>query len=129
MDTPGAVYIILELMEGGELFDRIKCSIQLQEREAKLIFYQLVQAVKYLHDNQITHRDLKVSWSYLKKERGCKIVNFFLGFIVTKGEVNRVFNMQCLMYECWPENGFMWHVIVTKEPTPIVIIWGKCVAL
>jgi Serine/threonine protein kinase len=61
MDTPGAVYIILELMEGGELFDRIKCSIQLQEREAKLIFYQLVQAVKYLHDNQITHRDLKVS--------------------------------------------------------------------
>lgn len=64
VDTPSALYIILELMEGGELFDRIKSSGQLNEREAKLIFYQIVQAVKYLHDNKITHRDLKVSWSY-----------------------------------------------------------------
>jgi serine/threonine-protein kinase Chk2 len=61
VDTPSALYIILELMEGGELFDRIKSSGQLNEREAKLIFYQIVQAVKYLHDNKITHRDLKVS--------------------------------------------------------------------
>jgi serine/threonine protein kinase len=48
-------------MEGGELFDRIQRSQQLKEPEAKLIFYQIVQAVKYLHDNKITHRDLKVS--------------------------------------------------------------------
>jgi serine/threonine-protein kinase Chk2 len=61
VDTPGALYIILELMEGGELFDRIKRSRRLNEREAKLIFYQIVQAVKYMHDNKITHRDLKVS--------------------------------------------------------------------
>jgi serine/threonine-protein kinase Chk2 len=60
MDTLDAVYIVLELMEGGELFDRIQRSQQLKESEAKLIFYQIVQAVKYLHDNNITHRDLKV---------------------------------------------------------------------
>jgi serine/threonine-protein kinase Chk2 len=63
VDTPDAVYIVLELMEGGELFDRIQCSQQLKESETKLIFYQIVQAVKYLHDNKITHRDLKVSLS------------------------------------------------------------------
>jgi serine/threonine-protein kinase Chk2 len=62
VDTPDAVYIILELMEGGELFDRIQDCRQLKESEAKLIFYQIVQAVKYLHDNKITHRDLKVRW-------------------------------------------------------------------
>jgi serine/threonine-protein kinase Chk2 len=61
VDTPDAVYIVLELMEGGELFDRIQHFQQLKESEAKLIFYQIVQAVKYLHDNKITHRDLKVS--------------------------------------------------------------------
>jgi serine/threonine-protein kinase Chk2 len=61
VNTPDAVYIILELMEGGDLFNRIKCCGKLKEREAKLIFYQIVEAVRYLHDSQITHRDLKVS--------------------------------------------------------------------
>lgn len=59
MDTPGAVYIVLELMEGGELFDRIKNRGKLPEKYAKLIFYQVVLAVHYLHSRGITHRDLK----------------------------------------------------------------------
>lgn len=60
IDTKEAVYIILELMEGGELFTRIKIKGGLSEPCAKLIFYQIVLAVHYLHKEGITHRDLKV---------------------------------------------------------------------
>jgi serine/threonine protein kinase len=48
-------------MEGGELFDCVKRTKGLKECEAQLIFYQLAQAVRHLHENKVTHRDLKVS--------------------------------------------------------------------
>ncbi|XP_020708987.2 serine/threonine-protein kinase Chk2 [Athalia rosae] len=59
LDTPSCVYIVLELMEGGELFDRIQKYHGLPENIAKLIFYQVVLAVHYLHERGIAHRDLK----------------------------------------------------------------------
>jgi len=52
-------------MDGGELLERITHSRKLEEHEAKLIFYQIVRGVKYLHDNLICHRDLKVSRRYM----------------------------------------------------------------
>ena len=58
-DTLNAVYIILELVEGGELFDRIVASGQFDEPTSKFLFRQMCLGVKYLHDRSITHRDLK----------------------------------------------------------------------
>ncbi|KAL7293565.1 hypothetical protein TKK_0013004 [Trichogramma kaykai] len=58
-DSPSMVYIILELMEGGELLERIKKANGLSEENSKFIFYQVVLAVNYLHEHGITHRDLK----------------------------------------------------------------------
>ncbi|XP_043484475.1 ovarian-specific serine/threonine-protein kinase Lok-like [Leptopilina heterotoma] len=59
-NTKNSVYIVLELMEGGELFDRIRqTQTGLSDRNAKLIFYQVALAVQYLHSEGITHRDLK----------------------------------------------------------------------
>ncbi|CAM1308636.1 CHEK2 (predicted) [Pycnogonum litorale] len=54
-----SLFIILELVEGGELFDRVLRNKRLSEPISKVLFYQIVQAVKYLHSMNITHRDLK----------------------------------------------------------------------
>ncbi|XP_029475202.1 serine/threonine-protein kinase Chk2 isoform X3 [Rhinatrema bivittatum] len=58
-DTEDSYYIVLELMEGGELFAKVEASTRLKEATAKLYFYQMLLAVQYLHENGITHRDLK----------------------------------------------------------------------
>lgn len=59
IDSADSVFIMLELMHGGDLLSRIVGRKRLPERTAKLYFVQLCQAVKYLHDKNVTHRDLK----------------------------------------------------------------------
>lgn len=60
-DSKDTVYIVLELMQGGELFDKITKRGCLSESLTRFLFRQMVLAVKYLHSQGITHRDLKVS--------------------------------------------------------------------
>ena len=52
-------YVVLELIEGGELFDRIVKKTSYNEEEARQLVVILFNAMKYLHDNRIAHRDLK----------------------------------------------------------------------
>lgn len=54
-----AVYLVMELCEGGELFDRIVAKGHYTERAAATVVKTIIQIVKVCHQNGVIHRDLK----------------------------------------------------------------------
>ena len=53
------VYIVMELVKGGELLDRLRKRHSFTEQQACAIFKQLVSAVTFMHQKNVVHRDLK----------------------------------------------------------------------
>lgn len=53
------VRLVLELCEGGELYDRIQQKQFYPEQEAKILIKNLLSAVTFVHSKGIMHRDLK----------------------------------------------------------------------
>jgi serine/threonine protein kinase len=59
-ETSKKLYMVLELLTGGELFDRVVKKSKFSEKEAALVIRDIASALKYLHSLGIVHRDLKV---------------------------------------------------------------------
>uniref|UniRef100_A0A3Q4GER9 non-specific serine/threonine protein kinase n=1 Tax=Neolamprologus brichardi TaxID=32507 RepID=A0A3Q4GER9_NEOBR len=59
VDTPSELYLVMELVKGGDLFDAITSSAKYTERDASVMVYNLARALKYLHSLNIVHRDIK----------------------------------------------------------------------
>ncbi|KAJ7947508.1 putative Calcium-dependent protein kinase [Quillaja saponaria] len=54
-----AVYLVMELCEGGELFDKIVCKGHYTERAAAKVTKTIVEVCKVCHEHGVIHRDLK----------------------------------------------------------------------
>ena len=52
--------LVMELVEGGDLFDRVIARQRLSEDSARELTRNVLQAVAYLHDEDVVHRDLKL---------------------------------------------------------------------
>jgi len=58
-DSKSTIFVVMELANGGELFDRIKIDYGTREDTAKKFFKQLVDGVYHCHNQGVCHRDLK----------------------------------------------------------------------
>ncbi|XP_060659274.1 calcium/calmodulin-dependent protein kinase type 1-like [Drosophila nasuta] len=75
------VYLVMELVTGGELFDRIVDRGYYSERDASQLLKQLFDAVNYLHQHGIVHRDLKPeNLLYYSPDEDSKIMIADFGF-------------------------------------------------
>lgn len=72
------IFIVLELVTGGELFDKIVSVKRLDEEQAKFYFRQLVEGVEYCHKLGVCHRDLKPENLLLDENGNLKISDFGL---------------------------------------------------
>lgn len=78
LSTSSKVFIVMELVTGGELFDEIVRHRRLSEPYARFYFQQLIDGVEHCHEHGVYHRDLKPENLLLDHSRTLKITDFGL---------------------------------------------------
>lgn len=86
ISTPSDIFMVMEFVSGGELFDYILKHGKLSEREARRFFQQIISGVDYCHRHMIVHRDLKPENLLLDSHNNVKIADFGLSNMMHDGE-------------------------------------------
>ena len=86
IDTPTDIFVVMEYVSGGELFDYIVSRGRLTENEARRIFQQILSGIEYCHYHGVVHRDLKPENLLLDQDHNIKIADFGLSNLIRDGE-------------------------------------------
>lgn len=84
-----AVHLVMELCEGGELFDRIVARGHYSERAAAVVTRTIVEVVQLCHKHGVIHRDLKPEnflFANKKENSPLKAIDFGLSVFFKPGE-------------------------------------------
>ncbi|XP_040007387.1 serine/threonine-protein kinase DCLK1a isoform X4 [Xiphias gladius] len=86
VDTYNELYLVMELVKGGDLFDAITSANRYTERDASGMLYNLANAIKYLHSLNIVHRDIKpenlLVYEHADGSKSLKLGDFGLATVV-----------------------------------------------
>ncbi|KAJ8477523.1 hypothetical protein OPV22_021250 [Ensete ventricosum] len=85
IETHSDIYVVMEYVKSGELFDYIVEKGRLQEDEARRFFQQIISGVEYCHRNMVAHRDLKPENLLLDSKCNVKIADFGLSNVMRDG--------------------------------------------
>uniref|UniRef100_A0A3P9GZ39 Ribosomal protein S6 kinase n=1 Tax=Oryzias latipes TaxID=8090 RepID=A0A3P9GZ39_ORYLA len=114
-------FLVLELLGGGELLERIRRKQHFSETEASRIMRRLVSAVSHMHDVGVVHRDLKpenLLFTDESENSGIKIIDF--GFARLKPPDQQLLKTPCftlqyaapeiLKYDGYDESCDLWSL-------------------
>ncbi|CAH9106729.1 unnamed protein product [Cuscuta epithymum] len=89
------IYIVMEYVTGGELFDKITSQGKLREDEARKYFQQLINAVDYCHSRGVFHRDLKPENLLLCSNGVLKVSDFGLSALPQQVREDGLLHTSC----------------------------------
>lgn len=114
------VYLVMDHMEGGELFDQIIERGSLSEKEAADIIRKICISIRYLHDQGISHRDLKPENVLLRNKddiTDIKLIDFGMSKVFGAGEIRTASTLGTPGYMA-PE------IMQSKKYTKAVDMWA-----
>lgn len=86
-ETSKNLFLIMELVEGGELFDYIVKRRTISRSETRRIFREIIAGVDYMHAHGVAHRDLKPENIMLDHQKHVKIVDMGMSAVMREGEL------------------------------------------
>lgn len=89
------IFVVVELVTGGELFDKIALEGPMKEKQAQIIFSQILSAIEYCHSKGVYHRDIKPENILLTSVGTVKLSDFGLGTISTDALKNKLLDTTC----------------------------------
>jgi len=96
--TEEQVQLVMELLEGRDLFDRVITRKKYPEKAAIKLMAQVCEGVKYLHSKKIIHRDLKpenILLMHVNEDTECKVADFGLSKLFPENNVTMLTQTLC----------------------------------
>ena len=124
LQTPNHIFIIMEYCEGKDIMDYILSKNFLPESLALKYFQQLINALFYLHSQNIAHRDIKIDNILLDRNKNLKLIDFGLS---TKYSDDKLLDQPCgtIVYSA-PEvlDGQPYHGMLADVWSSGIVLYG-----
>ncbi|PKA51576.1 CBL-interacting protein kinase 32 [Apostasia shenzhenica] len=95
MASKTRIFLVLEFVKGGELFDKIVNHGRMREDEARKYFQQLINAIDYCHSRGVYHRDLKPENLLLDEYGNLKVSDFGLSALSQQVRADGLLHTTC----------------------------------
>ena len=90
-ENKSSIYILMEFAKNGNLYSLIRRRNGMNEKNAYKYFSQIVNAVYFLHKNNIIHRDIKPENIVLDENENCKLCDFGWSIILNDNSKRNTF--------------------------------------